>query len=244
MTCLSAPFSEAIQPTDIQHCIFTSGNLDSTEVWVPSCRKLWDGRTGVFSRGIVNDEFQAGFITLSTINLPMSTPDDDSIHRFKKKLKAKGLAMDMTTIERKAVYLIREGGIVTAPHPSGWDLCAMGSFGKTVVWLEYEQDSEATEVVEGEQRVGRVCFADFPSTFIPRKVIQDDDESVNNDSVMVTVGDGHSSEHDSPSNVSPENQQELSQGQEAADDHLSIESGSPSQVSDDDIGMSSFHSLI
>jgi hypothetical protein len=150
--------------------------------------------------------------------------------------------MDVTTIERKAVYLIGERGIVAAPQPSEWDLCAMGSFGKTVVWLEYEQESEVTNVVEEVQRVGRVCFAEFPSTFIPRRVIQENNESVDADSVMVTVSD-------SSSNGNPENQQDVSQGQEASDDNPSVESGSPSQVSDGDmpddyIGTSPFDSLI
>jgi hypothetical protein len=78
-------------------------------------------------------------------------------------------------------------------------------------------------------------------------VIQEDDESDNVDSVMVTVGDGHSGEHDSLPNVSTENQQ-VSQGQEVSDDNPSVELDSPSQVSNDDIsdddtGITSFYSL-
>jgi hypothetical protein len=203
---------------------------------------------GVFSRGIVNDEFQAGIITLSTINIPISSPEDDLIHAFTKKLKRKGLATDMTTIDRKAVYLIRDGGIVTAPHPSEWDLCAMGSFGKTVVWLEYDQESGETGVAEREQRVGRVCFAEFPSTFTPRGAVQEENESVNADSVMVTVGDSHSSEYDLSSNVGHEQHQEISQGQERSSNNPTVEFDGPwpeldDHMLEDDIGMSSFESL-
>lgn len=226
-----------MRPTDIQHCVFTSSQLDAAETWVPTCRRIWDGRTGIFSRGVVNNDDQAGFVTLSMINLqPHGT--EGSFLSSAQRPKSKGKSVNMTNIERKAVFVVREGGIVTAPSPSDWDLCAMGSFGKTVVWLEYEQGSDVINEEDEQQRVGRVCFAEFPAMSTSTEEVKDeDDESTIADSTMATVGDSHSSDHGEPSNNNEEHLELAS-----LNDASLVEPDSPLQepnteLSDDSIGM-------
>lgn len=139
----------AVLPNIVQRCGFENDNVDAADVWVPTCRNLWDGRVGVFSRGIVNDEFQAGYIALSLLHLkPGAANYLPTMH------------LDLTKITRTSVFVVPEGGIVTSPMD--WDICAMGTFAKTVVWMEYDQNPYTEEDEAPLQRIGRICFAEFP----------------------------------------------------------------------------------
>jgi hypothetical protein len=63
------------------------------------------------------------------------------------------------TVTRHVAHWFDEdiGGLLAAP--ADWDVCAMGTFAKTAVWME------RTKNAESEENAGRVriCFAEFPA---------------------------------------------------------------------------------
>lgn len=142
----------ALRPTIEQHFQFSPDGVDSLNFWIPTCRTLWDGRTGVFSRSMrmapPPENFVADYVTVSIVNL---------VH------DAKGAVMDKHNdgaVTRHVAHWFDPDTSQLLAAPAEWDVCAMGTFAKTAVWMErnYAKSGE-----DGDTKpTMKICFAEFP----------------------------------------------------------------------------------
>jgi hypothetical protein len=141
-------------PTIEQQCTFRQDGVDSLNFWIPTCRVLWDGRTGVFSRSMrlapPPETFVADYATLSIVELFRDT-NGEVMERHSGGTVTRHIAhwFDPDT-----------SGLLAAP--ADWDICAMGTFAKTAVWMERMKSDDESDKRESVGRV-RICFAEFPA---------------------------------------------------------------------------------
>jgi len=108
---------------------------------LPTTRHLWDGRHGVFSRASHLDE--SGIIRqLVLFGIVQSKPPPEG--------------ESLPPNRRLYIHEVSEIGIVQSPQ--GWDLCGMGTAGRTIVWAKPPPDA-----VEDDFLVDTVCMAQFPT---------------------------------------------------------------------------------
>lgn len=108
---------------------------------LPTTRHLWDGRHAVFSRASHLDE--SGImrhLVLFGIVQSELPPEGESL----------------PPNQRIYIHEVSEIGIVQSPQ--GWDLCGMGTAGRTIVWAKPPPGSE-----EDDFLVDTVCMAQFPT---------------------------------------------------------------------------------
>ncbi|KIM25316.1 hypothetical protein M408DRAFT_212475 [Serendipita vermifera MAFF 305830] len=141
-----------LPPTVEQHFQFVQDGVDSLNFWIPTCRTLWDGRTGVFSRSMrmapPPENFVADYVTVSVVNLAR-----DSKGAFKEKYHH-------GTVKRHIAHWFNPSNSELLAAPAEWDVCAMGTFAKTTVWMERMHPKEE-EKTDSRGRM-KICFAEFP----------------------------------------------------------------------------------
>jgi hypothetical protein len=145
--------TQTIVPTIDQELIFRQDGVDSLNFWIPTCRTLWDGRTGVFSRSLrrapAPENFVADYATLSVVEL----------HRDENGEVTEKYSGGTVT-RHMAHWFDPELGELLG-EPAEWDVCAMGTFAKTAVWMERRKRHGPYKVEEDMGRI-RICFAEFP----------------------------------------------------------------------------------
>ena len=141
-------------PNVEQDLQFQPDGVDSLNFWIPTCRVLWDGRTtGVFSRSMrmapAPEDFTADYVTLSTVELVRNAENGEIMEKHQDG-----------TVRRHVAHWFDPHRAELLVAPADWDVCAMGTFAKTAVWMER---TRAVDDEEGAPPPGRikVCFADF-----------------------------------------------------------------------------------
>jgi hypothetical protein len=145
--------TQTIAPTIEQEFTFRQDGVDSLNFWIPTCRTLWDGRTGVFSRSLRRapppENFVADYATLSVVELNRDA-NGEVMERYNSG----------TVTRHMAHWFDPEIGELLGA-PADWDVCAMGTFAKTAVWMELRRTIEPVRMEEHMGRT-RICFAEFP----------------------------------------------------------------------------------
>ena len=108
---------------------------------LPTTRHLWDGRHAVFSRAshLGNDGIIRHLVLFGIVQ---------------SELPPEGESLPLN--RRLYIHEVSEIGIVQSPQ--GWDLCGMGTAGRTIVWAKPPPGAE-----EDEFLVDTVCMAQFPT---------------------------------------------------------------------------------
>ena len=108
---------------------------------LPTTRHLWDGRHAVFSRARHADENDTTrHLVLFGIVQSEPSPDGEPLPPNR----------------RLYIHEVSEIGIVQSPQ--GWDLCGMGTAGRSVVWAEPPPGAD-----EDDFLIDTICIAQFPT---------------------------------------------------------------------------------
>jgi hypothetical protein len=105
--------------------------------WVPRCRHLWDGRTGVFSHSFTLPQI----VTFSLINV-ITCPSDENIGSFVNYIADTGYVV--APAQRLVMKALPDPGL--AESVGGWDLWTIGGCAKSAAWLQHRnlEDTEAS----------------------------------------------------------------------------------------------------
>ena len=108
---------------------------------LPTTRHLWDGRHAVFSRashlaenGVIHHLVLFGIVQTEPPPEGGSLPPNRRLY----------------------IHEVSEIGIVQSPQ--GWDLCGMGTAGRTIVWAKPPPDAD-----EDDFLIDTICLAQFPT---------------------------------------------------------------------------------
>jgi len=127
-------------------------NVHITQHWIdqgvpdhhnclPTTRHLWDGRHAVFSRAShLDDNGIIHHLVLFGIVQSEPPPEGETLPPNR----------------RLYIHEVSEIGIVQSPQ--GWDLCGMGTVGRTIVWAKPPPGAE-----EDDCLIDTVCMAQFPT---------------------------------------------------------------------------------
>jgi hypothetical protein len=108
---------------------------------LPTTRHLWDGRHAVFSRAShLDDSGIIHHLVLFGIVQSQPPPEGESLPLNR----------------RLYIHEVSEIGIVQSPQ--GWDLCGMGTAGRTIVWAKPPPGAD-----EDDFLIDTICMAQFPT---------------------------------------------------------------------------------
>lgn len=108
---------------------------------LPTTRHLWDGRHAVFSRAShLGENGHMRHLVLFGIVQSEPPPDGESLPPNR----------------RLYIHEVSEIGIVQSPQ--GWDLCGMGTAGRTIVWAKPPPGADEDDFI-----IDTICIAQFPT---------------------------------------------------------------------------------
>ncbi|PVF98814.1 hypothetical protein CPB86DRAFT_784457 [Serendipita vermifera] len=119
---------------------FTEDRPATEAPWLSIVRRLWDGRIGAFSRCMIDEDSEEDYVTLSILD------DEENSDGF-----------DDPWMEQRMARWIKGAGLAISLDE--WDMCSIGTFGKTAIWLE-----GPSKLLLGTTpyEIERICFANFP----------------------------------------------------------------------------------
>jgi len=189
--------------------VWIDQGVPDNHICLPTTRHLWDGRHAVFSRVIPRD-------------------DNDIIH----PLVLFGIVQSEPPPEgeslppNRRLYIHEVSDIGIAQSPQGWDLCGMGTAGRTIVWAKPPPGAE-----EDDFLVDTVCMAQFPT---PEEIEEEEswvsgpfhwravdpivielESSVNWDEMHALFGDDEGRRVESPMETDDEGAVTASEGEES-----------------------------
>jgi hypothetical protein len=126
-------------PGFLQYYHIKEDRPESGSPYLSIVRSLWDGRVGVFSRCTMEEGSEGDYVTMSTIQDKADMRNEEfwinpHVSRW---VRGVGLAISL----------------------DDWDMCCVGTFGKTAVWLEGVSIPTPTTTA---QEIEKICFANFP----------------------------------------------------------------------------------
>ena len=108
---------------------------------LPTTRHLWDGRHAVFSRASHSDDNHIIHHLVLFGIVQSAPPPEGESHPPNRRLY---------------IHKVSEVGIVQSPQ--GWDLCGMGTAGRTIVWAKPPPGAD-----EDDFFIDTICMAQFPT---------------------------------------------------------------------------------
>ena len=125
---------------------FQTNARELTDVWLPTCRSLADGKLGVFSRSSAPESMQADCLTLAVLNIESDSPND-------------------VLVEAKRGISRQVDGQVSVARNGDWNLYGTGTHGRAVVWMEDDGSAPSGDTIPNQSY--KMCFASFAAAVAP-----------------------------------------------------------------------------